>query len=281
MRLAEAIRQATNLFEKYQLPEAAQEAEFFVRQVLEISLTDLVLKQEKELTPEQQTDFLKKAQRRAKGEPLAYIVGYKDFFKERFLVDPAVLIPRADTEILVEECLQLQPRPQRIADLGAGSGCIGLSLLKEWRQSHLTAVDVSQEALIVAKENARRLDLLSRVDFVLGDVLAQDFSEPFDLIVSNPPYIAPDDSRLENSVKNYEPHLALFAEEEGLFFYRRWTAWAQGQLSQGGWLLYECGEGQALDVQSICLQNGFKNIKIIKDLSAKDRVIAAQRSEHG
>ena len=291
MRLAEATKKITELFEKNSLANAAKEAEFFMREVLNISLTDFVLQKDKTLSPQQTTALLRKAQRRASGEPLAYIIGHKDFFKERFVVNPSVLIPRADTEVLVEEALRIVPIPKRITDLGTGSGCIGLSLLQEWPQSHLTAIDVSLEAIHLAQENAHSLGLLQRVEFVCGDVLTQKFTELFDLVVSNPPYISPEDTRLENTVALYEPHAALYAEENGLFFYKRWTPWAKKHLRAGGWLIYECGEGQASELESICLQNGFKNIKIIKDLASKDRVVVAQmpvaqmpddqRSPHG
>jgi release factor glutamine methyltransferase len=279
MRLAETTKKIIELFEQSSLPNAAKEAEFFVREVLGLSLTDFVLQKDKLLPPEQLSELMQKAQRRASGEPLAYIVGYQDFFKQRFVVSPAVLIPRADTEVLVEEALKILPPPQRCLDLGTGSGCIGLSLLCEWPQSHLTTIDISLEALQVAKQNAKRLGLLERVDFIGGDVLAQHFTEPFDLIVSNPPYISPGDSRLEANVISHEPHRALFADEGGLSFYKKWTPWAKSHLRDSGWLLFECGDGQAADVHSICLQNGFKNIKIIKDLAFKDRVIVAQKPE--
>ena len=234
MRLAETTQKITELFENKSLPNAAKEAEFFIREVLGISLTEFVLQKNKTLSPEQILDLLQKAKRRSSGEPLAYIVGHQDFFKHRFKVNPSVLIPRADTEVLVEEALKISPPPKRFVDLGTGSGCIGLSLLHEWPQSH---------ALNVAKQNAQMLGLHGRVDFVCGDVLTQQFSELFDLVISNPPYISPEDVRLEESVRGYEPHTALFAEENGLFFYKRWTAWAKRQLHADGWLLYECGEG--------------------------------------
>lgn len=279
MRLAEATQKITELFEKSTLTNAVKEAEFFIREVLGLSLTDFVLQKDKILAPEQEAELLQKAKRRASGEPLAYIVGYKNFYKDRFIVNPSVLIPRADTEALVEEALRLSPQPQRFIDLGTGSGCIGLSLLREWPQSQLTVIDISQTAIQVAQQNALQMGLLERVEFICGDVLNQKISKPFDLVVSNPPYIAPADHRLEDAVKRYEPHSALYAEEEGLFFYKRWTEWAKQHLSDSGWLIYECGDGQALEIQSICLQNGFKNIKISKDLASIDRVVAAQHRE--
>jgi release factor glutamine methyltransferase len=279
MRLAEAIKKITELFEQRFLANARKEAEFFIREVLGMTLTDFVLQKDKMLLPEQETELLQKAKRRASGEPLAYIVGYKTFFKDRFVVNSSVLIPRADTEALVEEALLLSPPPQRFIDLGTGSGCIGLSLLREWPQSHLTAVDISHEAILVARQNAQRLGLTERVKFICGDVLEQKISGSFDVVVSNPPYISPQDTRLEETVKLYEPHAALYAEEDGLFFYKRWTAWAKQYLRENGWLIYECGDGQATEIQSICLQNGFKNIKISKDLASIDRVVAAQYRE--
>jgi release factor glutamine methyltransferase len=250
-----------------------------MREVLNISLTDFVLQKDKVLLPQEITELFAKAKRRASGEPLAYIIGQKDFYKDRFVVNPSVLIPRADTEVVVEEALQLSLPPQRFIDLGTGSGCIGLSLLREWTQSHLIAVDISQKAIQVAQQNAHQLGLSERVEFICGDVLDQKISGSFDLVVSNPPYIARQDNRLEEAVKLYEPHTALYAEEYGLYFYKRWTAWAKQHLRDGGWLIYECGEGQATEIQSICLQNGFKNIKISKDLASIDRVVAAQYRE--
>ncbi len=283
MRLAETTEKITELFKQHSLANAAKEAEFFMREVLNISLTDFVLQKNKVLSSEDTAELFAKAKRRASGEPLAYIVGYKDFLKDRFMVNPSVLIPRADTETLVEEALLLSPTPLRFADLGTGSGCIGLSLLGQWPASHLTAIDISENAILVAQQNAQRLGLTERVEFMCGDVLEPKISGlisgPFDLVVSNPPYVTLDDNRLENAVKLYEPHVALYADEEGLFFYKRWTAWAKQRLREGGWLIYECGDGQTEDIQSICLQNGFKNIKIIKDLACKDRVVAAQKPD--
>ncbi len=275
MRLAETTQKIIELFEKHSLPNAVKEAEFFLREVLDISLTEFVLQKEKILSTDQTAEVFQKAERRVRGEPLAYIVGFRDFYKNKFAVNSSVLIPRADSEVLVEEALRITTTPKRFADLGTGSGCLGLSLLKEWPNSHLTTIDVSPEALQVARENAKRLGVLDRVNFVCGDVLDQQIAEPFDLIISNPPYVSPDDDRMDEAVKIYEPHTALYASEAGLYFYKRWTTWAKNHLCEDGWLLFECGDGQAPDVQSICLQNGFKNIKIIKDLAGKERVIVA------
>jgi release factor glutamine methyltransferase len=145
----------------------------------------------------------------------------------------------------------------------------------------LIAVDISDKALHVTQKNAKQLNLEKRLECFCGEIETYPAQNKFDLIVSNPPYIAPEDPRVEAHVKKYEPATALFAADNGLLFYKRWTQWAKDHLKEKGWLIYEVGDGQARLVESICLQNGFKNIKIIKDLSDIERVVVAQRRAHG
>lgn len=280
MHLAEVHRRISQLFDDNKIIDPQREAEVFLRQVLNLSVTQFVLEKNLEITKSNQETVFVLAARRALGEPLAYLVGFKDFYKNRFFVDSSVLIPRPETELVVEQALQLGPQKNMI-DIGCGSGCIGLSLLKEWSDSVLTAVDISDQALQITQKNSQQLGLDQRVEYFCGEIESYQTPSLFDLIVSNPPYIAKNDERLDANVKKYEPHLALFAEEDGLQFYKRWTKWAQHNLKSDGWLIYEVGEGQARLVESICLQNGFKNIKIIKDLSGIERVVVAQRSANG
>lgn len=280
MHLAEAHQLLTQLFNENKILDPQRESELFLRQVLNLTVTQFVLEKKRELPKADEQNIFNLAKRRAEGEPLAYLVGYKDFFKSRFSVDPSVLIPRSETELLVEEALALGPQ-KNIIDIGSGSGCIGLSLLKEWPECFLTAVDVSDKALQITQKNAKQLNLENRVELFFGEIETYSVQKKFDLVVSNPPYISRNDQRLDANVKKYEPNLALFAEDDGLLFYKRWTVWAHNNLKADGWLIYEVGEGQAGLVQSICLQNGFKNIKIIKDLSGIERVIVAQRSANG
>lgn len=280
MLLAEALQQITTLFHKNSLSDSAKEAQFLVLQTLNLSLTDLMMQKTTELTEEKQKTLFAFAQRRASGEPLAYIVGFKDFYKSRFFVNPHVLIPRAETELIVEASLRL-PKISRIADLGCGSGCLGLSILNEWPQAQLVAIDISSEALAVAQKNAQQLQLDARVEWICKDVSTVELAQKVDLIVANPPYIDRNDLRLDPNVKKFEPEKALFAAEKGLLFYQQWTRWATHRLSETGSLFYEVGDGQASSVESICLQNGFKNIKIMKDLSNIERVIWARREFYG
>ena len=280
MRLAEAHQRLTQIFLEHKIPDSQRESEVFLRQVLNLSVTEFVLEKKLEIDAVAEKKIFTLAKRRSAGEPLAYLVGSKDFYKNRFVVDTSVLIPRAETELVVEEALKLGPQ-KCVVDIGCGSGCIGLSLLKEWPDGYLIAVDISDKALQVAQKNAKALNVERRADFFCGEVETYSVKSKIDLIVSNPPYIAKNDHRIDLNVKKYEPHLALFAEDDGLLFYKRWTPWAQNNLKVEGWLIYEVGDGQASLVQSICLQNGFKNIKIIKDLSGIERVVVAQRSAHG
>ncbi len=282
MRLAEVLQQTAAQFSNQfnnqlnHLEDSKQEARELVLQVLDLSLTDLTLRSDQILTPQQIEKVSQATQRRKAGEPLAYIVGTKDFYKFRFYVDGHVLIPRSETALIVEEVLQ-NPQITTIADLGSGSGCILLSVLKELPQTRGWALEKSPEALSILQKNAQSLGVVERVTTILGDVVDAQISEKMDVIVSNPPYIAVGDERLAESVKKYEPHLALYAGEEGLQCYKTWTPWAYRHLKPGGKLLYEVGQDQAQDVASICLQNGFKNIKIIKDLSLIERVVMATK----
>ncbi len=280
MLLAEALQQITTQFHNNSMSDPGREAQELVLQSLNLSLTVLMMQKTKELSAEQEKTLFAFAQRRASGEPLAYIVGFKDFYKSRFFVNPNVLIPRSETELIVELALE-QPKVLRIADLGCGSGCIGLSILREWPQAKLTGIDVSAEALAVAQKNAQQMQLESRVEWICKDVSQVELLEKVNLIIANPPYIDPSDVRIEPNVKKYEPHTALFADENGLRFYRQWTHWAARTLSEEGSLFYEVGQGQAAAVESICLQNGFKNIKIMKDLSNIERVVWARREFYG
>ncbi|MBY0383989.1 peptide chain release factor N(5)-glutamine methyltransferase [bacterium] len=280
MHLAEAHQRITQLFDENKILDPQRESEVFLRQLLNLSVTQFVLEKKLEIKKTDEQSIFNLAKRRAGGEPLAYLVGYKDFFKSRFYVDSSVLIPRPETELLVEEALKLSPQKKMI-DIGSGSGCIGLSLLQEWPDSLLTAVDISDKALNITQKNAKQLNLENRVELFCGEIETYRAQNKFDLVVSNPPYISRHDQRLDANVKKYEPSAALFAEDDGLLFYKSWTVWAHNNLKADGWLIYEVGEGQAGLVQSICLQNGFKNIKIIKDLSDIERVIVAQRSAHG
>jgi release factor glutamine methyltransferase len=219
--------------------------------------------------------------RRAAGEPLQYLTGQQEFYGLLFRVTPAVLIPRPETEILVERALALaRPRgaPVRFADVGTGSGCIAIAVARELPCATGCATDISAGALAVARENALRLGVRGRVAFVRGDLLACFPARPvFDLILSNPPYVAGTDlAGLPGLVRDHEPHTALLGGESGLEMYRRLILQAAARLANAGHLLLEVGDGQARAVASLIRQAGLVLEEIVEDLQGIPRCLVAR-----
>jgi release factor glutamine methyltransferase len=204
-------------------------------------------------------------QRRESGEPLAYILGYREFFSRRFRVDPNVLVPRQETEILVETALGLPGEQLRVLDIGTGSGCIAITLKLERPNWEVWATDISCSALQVARENAETLG--ADITFRHSDLLEQLQGEKFDLIVSNPPYIGRDEV-IPNEVRDYEPDSALFSNDGGLAIYRALAQQAPSHLTDEGRLIVEIGQTQG---PAVSLQ--FPGSWIIKDLDKNDRVL--------
>ena len=254
---------------------------------------------ERELTPDEQQQYEALIARRAAGEPLQYIIGHQEFWRMDFRVTPAVLIPRPETEHLVEQTLvlarkfhpeafaeaahgtdlqekALRGKALRLIDVGTGSGAIAVSLAVELPQAEVAAVDLSPEALDVARQNAERLG--ARVQFTVSDVLAAVPEEPvFDFVVSNPPYVGLDEAdKVQQVVLQNEPHLALFAGAEGLAVIRRLIPQAWARLRPGGWLLMEIGWSQSEAVKALLV--GWHNIHVINDLAGVPRIVAARKS---
>lgn len=221
------------------------------------------------LTPAQQARLRDTLARRAQGEPLAYIVGHKEFYGLSLKVNPDVLIPRPDTETLVEWALSLLPEhaPARVLDLGTGSGAIALALAHARPQAQVTAVDASVGALRTAQANAQALSLPVR--FLQGSWLAPVAGECFDLIVSNPPYIAEGDPHM--AALGHEPVSALTAGPDGLDDLRQIIAQAPAHLAPGGWLLLEHGYDQAVAVTQLLHENGFADVSTRFDLGGQPR----------
>lgn len=211
------------------------------------------------------------AERRLAGEPVAYLLGHKEFFGLQLQVDARVLVPRPDTETLVEWALELLPPRGRAVDLGTGSGAIALALAQRRPEAQVTAVDRSADALAVAQANAERLGLAVRL--LQGDWL-QGMSERFDLIVSNPPYIAPGDPHLD--ALTHEPLAALVAADDGLADLRAIAASAPARLRPGGWLLLEHGHDQADAVQALLRERGFTAVASRTDLAGIARCSGGQ-----
>ncbi|MYM53981.1 peptide chain release factor N(5)-glutamine methyltransferase [Rhodobacteraceae bacterium GS-10] len=212
--------------------------------------------------------------RRAMGEPVSKILGYRDFWNHRFEVSADVLDPRPDTETLIAAALE-GVAPKRILDLGTGSGCILLSLLSEWPQATGVGADLSDKALAVAARNAESLGVANRAELILSDWFAA-IKGRFDMIVSNPPYISEAEMRdLSPEVLNHDPRMALTPGGDGLDPYRIIAAGAADHLTEGGRILVEIGWKQGPDVAAIFRDAGFHDVEIRADLDGRDRVVLA------
>ena len=219
------------------------------------------------------------SRRRLAGEPVAYITGSWEFYGLNLTVTPEVLVPRADTEVLVEKALALtedRNAPLRVLDLCTGSGCIGCALGTALPRSRVTLADLSESALNVAKRNVRDCGLVGRALCVGADALSEPAPQLglFDLIVSNPPYIDTAElETLDSSVRDYEPRMALDGGADGLDFYRSITQKWSGMLRPGGWLLFEIGETQAAAVTALMRSAGLRSIGTVRDTAGLDRVV--------
>jgi release factor glutamine methyltransferase len=220
-------------------------------------------------------------ERREKGEPIQYITGETEFYGLPFLVTRHVLIPRPETEHLVEKILELgRDLPvQRIVDVGTGSGAVAVALAREMPDAQITAIDLSKDSLDVARRNAEANGVGDRVRFLEGDLLQPVQGSQFDIIASNPPYIpAGERDSLAVEVRQYEPALALFAGEDGLAAYRRLIPQSRGALVRGGIIALEIGYGQAQAAEQLLAENGFAAIAFTEDLQGIRRVATARLS---
>ena len=227
------------------------------------------------LTAEELARYREMVKRRAAGEPVAYICGEKEFMGLTFKVTPAVLVPQPDTETLVEAAIERLrgKKSLRVADICTGSGAIALALAHYLPETSVAATDISADAVSIAKENAESLGLSERVEFREGDLLAPLSGEPFDAIVSNPPYIpSAEIAGLPREVRA-EPKIALDGGADGLDFYRRLVRESAVLLKDSGFLAVECGDTQAGAIAEMAVTGGFGRTEIIHDLSDKERVV--------
>ncbi|MCC0662896.1 peptide chain release factor N(5)-glutamine methyltransferase [Clostridioides sp. ZZV15-6597] len=232
----------------------------------------------KELDEEQKTKFIGFAEERINGRPIAYIVEKREFMGLDFFVKEGVLIPRPDTETLVEEIIEIckDRKNVSILDIGTGSGAITVSLAKYIENSNVTSFDISEIALEIGKKNAIINEVDEKIEYIKSDLFTalNDSNIKFDIIVSNPPYIKKQDiETLHTQVKDYEPYNALEGGEDGLDFYRKITERGKKYLNECGILAYEVGHNQAEDVINIMKSNGYKQIYTKKDIQGIDRVV--------
>ncbi len=259
---------------------ARRDAELLLLRATGLTRAALLTYPDAPLSPAQQAAFHAAIARRAQAEPVQYILGDQEFFGLPFTVTPAVLIPRPETEHLVEAALALVPRkdqPVHIADVGTGSGILAVTLAHQLPMATVTAIDISTAALAVAAGNAQRHGVADRVRFIEADLLGEPApQESYELIVSNPPYVA-DTEILEPQVAGYEPHTALFAGPDGLGIYRRLIPQAAAALRPGGWLLLEIGHGQRTAIAGLLTASRLGQVRFVEDLQGIPRVAIAQR----
>lgn len=258
-------------------PTPRLDAEVLVMHVTGYTRTQLVTRAAEALGTEQEAKLRELLARRTRGEPIAYVTGRREFWSLDLMVTPDVLIPRPETELLVEQALARIPPEAAwtIADLGTGSGAVALAIAKERPRCHVTAIDASESALAVARANADRLGIRNVV-FRHGDWLTPLADTQVDVIVSNPPYIADNDPHLGQGDVRFEPRYALTAGPDGLDAIRRIAIEAPAHIKPGGWLLLEHGAGQGTAAASIIGAAGFTEITGLSDLAGLDRVTAGR-----
>jgi release factor glutamine methyltransferase len=243
--------------------------------VTQLTRAGLLTHPDRQLTQRQLTAYQQALARRARQEPVQYITGSQEFYGRPFAVSPAVLIPRPETEHLIEAALVLEPRPKTILDIGTGSGILAVTLALEIPAAAVTAVDISPDALVIARQNAETLNAPDQIRFLKSDLFSAIEQEQYDCIVSNPPYVATTEP-LEPQVRDYEPAAALYAGPDGLAIYRRLIPQAAEHLAPGGYLLLEIGQGQRGAIAELLIESGYKDIRFHADLQGIARVAQAQ-----
>lgn len=280
MNIDETLKSGIEILKRNNIDNAIFKARILLKEILCISKEELMIYGNKEMSEENIKKFQESIKKICENIPLQYITHHQEFFGYDFYVDENVLIPQPDTEILVEECIKISTKLDKlcktnikILDLCTGSGAIAISLAKNIEYSSIVASDISEKALEVAKKNSIINDV--KIEFIYSD-LYENIKGKFNIIVSNPPYIKTKViETLSEEVKN-EPYLALDGGEDGLMFYKRIIKESKEKLKENGYLLLEIGFDQKQEVIDILKENNYKNIYSKKDLGNNDRIVVAQ-----
>jgi release factor glutamine methyltransferase len=276
--IATVLLEAAQLLREAGVPEARREAGSLLAHLMGKDRTFIISHAEDLLADEHFERFREAVNRRAAGEPLQYITGSQDFFGREFLVSPAVLIPRPETELLVEAALTVLNDESTFCDVGTGSGCIAISLACERPRSRGAAIDISESALELAKQNAEALGVMDRIQFVRSDCFESLPAQTFDIIVSNPPYVSAHVvPGLQREVKDHEPMVALSPGADGLAIIRRLVVDARGFLRKDGFMLLEIGFDQGEAMRELIDPQSWALIDIKPDLQGIPRIVVLQK----
>jgi release factor glutamine methyltransferase len=286
MHLKQAVDSAYQLFVENDVPSPRLNAELLLLFVLNRERAYFYAHPERELTSDEQYRYNEVIRERARGCPTQYITGHQEFWGLDLLVSPAVLIPRPETEHVVETVLELVkeysfdgPGRLRMLDVGTGSGCIALALASELPHAETNACDISEEALEMAHTNAARLGLSEKVLFRKSDLLSVYTGEKFDFVISNPPYVGEADAdKVQKQVRDFEPKIAVFSGREGMDIYRRLIPQAHEALRPGGWFVAEIGFSEEANARNLLA--GWSEIQVTTDLQGIPRVVAAKKTNN-
>ncbi len=279
--ISEMLNIGANSLKKSGIESSRIDSRLLLSKALSMSSEDIILKKDLVISEKNYNFFMDMIERRAKYEPLAYILGKKEFYGNDFIVNKDVLTPRPDSETLIEEVFNIYKKEQRIniLELGIGSGCLLLTILKHMPNATGVAVDIKEEAINVAKKNYKKLGLKNEIEFLITDWNKMDLDRKFDLIISNPPYIKSADIQLlQSDVKDYEPITALDGGDDGLDAYRNIAPILYDMMHENSIAILECGENQHIDVNKLMKKHNLYVIKLLKDLSERLRCISLKRS---
>ena len=279
MNIENSLSYAVKILTRFNIKNPTLDSEILLSKAINKDRKYIILNSSKKMKKENLKNFNNLIERRKKGEPIAYIINSKEFWNDSFYVDKNVLIPRPDTELIIDQVLKIfqKNKQLQLLDIGVGSGCILLSLLKERPNFFGTGIDISKKSINISKYNAKILQLTNRVKFYNSDVDNFKIGK-YDLIVSNPPYIELLNLKyLERDVVNFEPRLALSGGFDGFSKIRKVISKSADLIKRNGKLILEIGFSQAEKVRKILKENGFYTNKVIKDYGEKDRCIVSTK----
>jgi release factor glutamine methyltransferase len=288
MKIKDVLEKTTTFFKDKKIPSARLDAEILISFGLNLKRIDLYLKHDQPLKDAELEDLRSLVRRRGQGEPVAYIIGEKEFYGLTFKVTSDVLIPRPETEHLVEKVLDWVHKksfdhPVRVLDLGCGSGCVGLSIAAKAPNTIVSLLDISEKALAVTQDNIHLHKLNERVELIKASAAEVGWMTQgnrifkhniFDIVVANPPYIDRHDPEVEKFVRKFEPEIALFAEEKGLSLLKSWSEIYEKYLSSEAMMAMEIGSQQGTEMYDHFKMLGcFHDVQIIQDLANHDRIV--------